>query len=166
MSSWASSFKFETAFGSISGMSGFQSGISGLGHTRSFRDETWSIRVSASWTRVTLPSFICHLTLSLAHVSVRVFHLGVSSQLSLSLPHSLPLLLSLPRPWRSSHPSSAIEGPSPRRSFAGDRRRRAAPPRPRLLGASPSFSFLSLKPRARRTTSSFTKPSSPSRNPC
>ena len=62
----------------------------------------------------------------------------LSHPLTLSNPLSLLLAMGeLPSP-------STIEAPRPGRRIAGARRRRAAPPQPHLLGASPSFFLISI----------------------
>ena len=76
------------------------------------------------------------------------------------------------KPWRSSTTPPSIEGPPPRRSIAGGRRRSTPTSYTTSTSsssleleasqASPSIPFPFLKLQARRMSSSFTKPSTSS----
>jgi hypothetical protein len=105
----------------------------------------------------------------------RVSHASSSTRAprALSLIPFTQKLLSLnSKPWRSSTTPPSIEGPPPRRSLAGGRRRltltsytTSTSSSSLELGASqafPSIPFPFLKLQARRTSSSFTKPSTSS----
>ena len=92
---------------------------------------------------------------------------------ALSLPVHSNLTLSLPKSWRSfTTISSTIEAPPPRRSITGGRRRSTPTSYTTSTSsssleleasqASPSIPFPFLKLQARRTSSSFTKPSTSS----
>ena len=103
-------------------------------------------------------------------VSPTLHHLGAFSQLSLSLPHSLPSpSLSSSKPWRSSPIFPTIEAPPPRRSTTGGRRRTTptnctTPISSSSFGGSFPNKLLPLlhslpQAQARRMTSRYSKPS-------
>ena len=125
----------------------------------------------ASWTRVTHTSLVCHITFpgpTRQPSPTPPRNLLPLLSLTSSLSPTLSLLLAMEELSPLLHHWSPTS-PEFRRSHAGARRRRAAPPRSHLLGASPSFFFHSsifLKPQASRATSSFTKPFPPSKNSC
>ena len=125
---------------------------------------------STSPMRVTHAESGRHVSPPTPPVSPTLHHLGAFSQLSLSLPHSLPSpSLSSSKPWRSSPIFPTIEAPPPRRSTTGGRRRTTptnctTPISSSSLGRSFPNKLLPLlhslpQAQARRTTPSYSKPS-------